>query len=123
MDIVLDAQRAMSKCVRGSRQWHEHLEQLRDEKEAMRAHDRDAIRKAAKDFAATFDVLGIESLIITGMGASARGRAWAGIAAKRALNRSIRAALWGFTQSALTAAFEARGGAVLGAMMAVEAQR
>ena len=113
MDVVLDAQRAMNKCVQGSRQWHEHLEQLRSEKAAMRSRDRDAIRKAAKDFAAMFDVLGLESLNITGMGASARGRAWAGVAAKRGLNRSIRSALWGFTQDTLKAALEARGGTVL----------
>ena len=113
MDAVVRAQRAMSKCVAGSRKWNEERERLGCEKEAMRARDRDAIRKAAKIVAATFDVLGVESLNITGMGASARGRGWSGVAAKRGLNRSIRAALWGFTQHALTAAFEARGGSVL----------
>ena len=113
MDTVLNAQRAMSTYVVDSRKWNDALTKLRHHKAAMRARDRAAIRKAAKTLAGAFDVLGLESLNITGMGASARTWAWAGIAAKRGLNRSIRAALWGFTQDTLTAAFEARGGTVL----------
>ena len=113
LDVVLDAERAMSKCVEGSRKWREHLEVLRKEKAAMRARDHDSIRKAAKRLADLFDLLGLEALNITGMGASARGRAWAGVAAKRGLNRKIRASLWGFTQDTLKVAFEARGGQVV----------
>ena len=113
MEAVLEAQHAMSRCMRGSRQWRTALARLQREKAAMRARDRDAVRKAAKRLAARWDTLGIESLNISGMGASARGRAWSGVAAKRGLNRAIRAALWGFTQTTLANAFEARGGELL----------
>ena len=113
LDTVLESQRAMSKCVTGSRCWSGHLDRLRAAKHAMGNRDRDAVRKGAKALAGAFDVLGLEWLNISGMGMSARGRSWSGVAAKRALNRGIRAALWGVTQGALGAAFEARGGTVL----------
>ena len=104
LGTVLGAQHGMSKCMKGSRQWRGHLERLRAGKRAMVNRDRDAVRKAAKALAAAWDVIGLESLNITGMGASARGRSWGGVAAKRGLNRKIRAALWGFAQDTLTAA-------------------
>ena len=113
LDTALGAQRAMSKCVAGSRRWREQVRRLQTAKHTMGCRDRDAVRKAAKTMASTFDVLGLEHLNIAGMGMSARGRSWVGVGAKRALNRRIRAALWGFTQHALGAALEARGGEVL----------
>ena len=113
LDTALSAQRAMSKCVAGSRRWRDQRGRLQAAKREMGHSDRDAVRKAAKTIAATFDMLGLESLNIAGMGTSARGRSWVGVGAKRALNRRIRAALWGFTQHALGAALEARGGTVL----------
>lgn len=113
LDTALCAQRAMSKCVVGSRRWRDQRGRLQTARRAMGCRDRDAVRKAAKTIASTFDVLGLEHLNIAGMGMSARGRSWSGVGAKRALNRRIRAALWGFTQCALGAALEARGAEVL----------
>ena len=113
LDAALGAQRAMTKCVAGSRRWRNQRGRLQTARRTMGWRDRDAMRKAAKTIASTFDVLGLEHLNIAGMGMSARGRSWVGVAAKRALNRRIRAALWGFTQRALSAALEARGGTVL----------
>ena len=113
LDAALSAQRAMSKCVVGSRRWKSDLARVQAAKHTMGCRDRDAVRKTAKTLATTFDMLGLESLNIAGMGTSARGRSWSGVGAKRALNRRIRAALWGFTQCALGAALEARGGEVL----------
>ena len=47
------------------------------------------------------------------MGASARGRGLGGVAAKQALNRRLRAGLWGFTQTTLANAMEGAGGVAL----------
>ena len=60
-----------------------------------------------------YSVLGLESLNIKGMGTSARARSGTGVGAKRALNRRIRAGLWGFTQTTLANAMEAVGGVAL----------
>ena len=79
----------------------------------MQRRDHDAVRKAARTLAATYDVVGLESLNITCMGASARGRGGTGVAAKRGLNRRIRASLWGFTQNPIANAMEAAGGHAL----------
>ena len=115
LEKALDAQRAMSRCVRGSRQWKDALACLRTQRCAMHNRDHDAVRKSARKIARAYEVLGLESLNIKGMGASARGRGGGGggVAAKRALNRRIRAGLWGFTQTALANAMEAAGGVAL----------
>ena len=47
------------------------------------------------------------------MGTSARGRSDTGVGAKRALNRRIRAGLWGFTRATLANAMEGAGGVAL----------
>ena len=113
LEKALDAQRAMSRCVRGSRQWKDTLACLRTQRCAMHNRDHDAVRKSARKIARAYEVLGVESLNIKGMGASARGRGGGGVAAKRALNRRIRAGLWGFTQTALANAMEAACGVAL----------
>ena len=104
LEKALDAQRAMSGCVRGSRRWKESLECLRTQRCAM--------QKTACEIAREFDVIGLEPLNIRGMGTSARVRGRAGVAAKRALNRRIRAGLWGVTQHAIASAMEAAGAAL-----------
>ena len=71
------------------------------------------MRKSACEIARAYDVLGLESLNIKGMGTSARGRSDTGVGAKRALNRRIRAGLWGFTQTTLANTMEAAGGVAL----------
>ena len=73
----------------------------------MQDRDHDAVRKAARKIARAYTAIGLESLNIKGMGASARGRGGGGVAAKQALNRRIRAGLWGFTQTTLANAMEA----------------
>ena len=107
LEKALKAQRAMSRCVRGSRQWKDTLERLRTQRRAMQDRDHDAVRKASREIARAYTVIGLESLNIKGMGASARGRGHGGVAAKQALNRRIRAGLWGFTQHAIASAMEA----------------
>ena len=79
----------------------------------MRTRDTDAIRRFAKSLAQRFDVVGLESLQIKTMTESARARGVADVERVRRLNRSIRRACWGTTQSAVGAAFEARGSRVL----------
>ena len=113
LEKTLKAQRAMNGCVRGSRRWQSTLQCLRTQRRTMQRRDHDAVRKAARTLAATYDVVGLESLNITGMGASARGRGGTGVAAKRGLNRRIRASLWGFTQNTIANAMEAAGGHAL----------
>ena len=73
LEKALDAQRAMSRCVRGSRQWKDALACLRTQRCAMHNRDHDAVRKSARKIARAYEVLGLESLNIKGMGASARG--------------------------------------------------
>ena len=65
------------------------------------------MRKASREIARVYTAIGLKSLNIKGMGASARGRGHGGVAAKQALNRRIRAGLWGFTQHAIASAMEA----------------
>ena len=101
----------MSQCVKGSREWRRHLKRLREQRRAMQAGDHDAGRKAAREIARAYTAIGLESLNIKGMGASARGHG--GVAAKQALNRRLRAGLWGFTQTTLANAMEAAGGVAL----------
>ena len=113
LEKALKAQRAMSRCVRGSRQWKDTLECVRTQRRAMQHRDHDAVRKSACEMARADDVLGLESLNIKGMGTSARGRSDTGVGAKRALNRRIRAGLWGFTQTTLANAMEGAGGVAL----------
>ena len=113
LEKALKAQRAMNGCVRGSRQWTHNLQCLRAQRQAMQHRDHDAVRKAARAIARTCDVIGLESLNIKGMGASARTRSDTGVAAKRGRNRRIRASLWGFTQSAIANAMQAAGGRAL----------
>ena len=79
----------------------------------MQDRDHDAVRKAARENARAYTAIGLESLNIKGMGASARGRGHGGVAAKQALNRRIRAGLWDFTQTTLANAMEASGGVAL----------
>ena len=79
----------------------------------MQDRDHDAVRKAARKIARAYTAIGLESLNIKGMGASARGRGGGGVAAKQALNRRIRAGLWGFTQTTLANAMEAACGVAL----------
>ena len=83
LEKALKAQRAMNGCVRGSRQWTHNLQCLRAQRQAMQHRDHDAVRKAARAIARTCDVIGLESLNIKGMGASARTRSDTGVAAKR----------------------------------------
>ena len=113
LDKALKAQREMSGCVRGSRRWRGNLQCLRTQRRAMQRRDHDAVRKAARNIARTYDVIGLESLNIKGMGTSARARSDTGVAAKRALNRRIRAGLWGFTQTAIANAMQSTGGLAL----------
>ena len=65
-------QRAMSRCVRGSRQWKNNLERLRTQRRAMHDRDRDhdAVRKAAREIARAYHVIALESLNIKGTGSS-----------------------------------------------------
>ena len=123
LEKALKAQRAMSGCVRGSRQWKDNLECLRTQRRAMQHRDHDAVRKSACEIARAYDVLGLESLNIKGMGSSARARSDTGVGAKRALNRRIRAGLWGFTQTTLANAMEAAGGVALRAGHGLEPHR
>ena len=51
LEKALKAQRAMSRCVRGSRQWKNDLERLRTQRRAMQDRDHDAVRKAAREIA------------------------------------------------------------------------
>ena len=113
LEKALKAQRGMSQCVKGSREWRRHLKRLREQRRAMQAGDHDAVRKAAREIARAYTAIGLESLNIKGMGTSARGRGHAGVGAKRALNRRIRAGLWGFTQHAIANAMEAAGAVAL----------
>ena len=89
------------------------LECLRTQRRAMQHRDHDAVRKSAREIARAYSVLGLESLNIKGMGTSARGRSDTGVGAKRALNRRIRAGLWGFTQTTLANAMEGAGAVAL----------
>ena len=73
VDVVVNTQRGMSKCVRGSRQWRACREHLRKEKRRTRSHDHNVVRKASKTVTGRFDVIGHESLKIAGMRASAKG--------------------------------------------------
>ena len=74
LDKALKAQREMSGCVRGSRRWRGNLQCLRTQRRAMQRRDHDAVRKAARNIARTYDVIGLESLNIKGMGTSARAQ-------------------------------------------------
>ena len=85
LEKALKAQRGMSQCVKGSRQWGRHLKRLREQRRAMQAGDHDAVRKAAREIARAYTAIGLESLNIKGMGTSARGRSDTGVGAKRAL--------------------------------------
>ena len=69
LEKALKAQRAMSRCVRGSRQWKNNLERLRTQRRAMQDRDHDAVRKAAREIARAYNVIALESLNIKGMGA------------------------------------------------------
>ena len=119
---ALDAHRGKSRCVKDSREWRRHLTRLREQRRAMAARDHDAVRKAAREIARAYSAIGLASLNIKGMGASARGPGHTGVAAKRALNRHLRAALWGFTQCALANAMEATGGLAL-KLLAMDSSR
>ena len=90
LEKALKAQRAMSGCVRGSRQWKDNLECLRTQRRAMQHRDHDAVHKTACEIAQTYSVLGLESLNIKGMGTSARARSDTGVGAKRALKSLSR---------------------------------
>ena len=113
LEKALKAQRGMSQCVKGSREWRRHLKCLREQRRAIQAGDHDAVRKAAREIARAYTAIGLESLNIKGMRTRARGRGHAGVGAKRALNRRIRAGLWGFTQHAIANAMEAAGALAL----------
>ena len=73
VDVVLNTQRGMSKCLRGARRWRACREHLREEKRRIRSHDHDVGRKASKTVSARLDVLGHESVKIGGRDASAKG--------------------------------------------------
>ena len=110
IERCLKAHKTMNQCKQGSRQWTQSLDGLRAERRGMRHRDRNAVRKFARALAHEFNVVGLEGLNISGMGASARARASTAVAAKQALNRKIRASLWGFTQHAIASAMESAGG-------------
>ena len=113
LERTVAAQNQMNACVRNSRKWRAARKTVRGEHAAIRARDRDAIRKFAGSLARTFDVAGFESLQIKTMTESARARGVADVEQVQRLNRSIRRACWGVTQDAAAAAFEARGGRTL----------
>ena len=76
----------------------------------MTGRDRDTVRKAAARHAKHYDVTALEDVRSRPMSTSARARGRPGVEAKRALNRKIRNALWGFTQRAVASAVETAGG-------------
>ena len=113
LERAVAAQGRMNTCVKGSRQWRDELDTVQAAHAAMRARDRDTIRKFACWLAQRFDVAGFESLQIKTMTESAKARGIADVEQVQQLNRSIRRACWGITQDAAAAAFEARGGKTL----------
>ena len=69
LEKALKAQRAMSGCVRGSRQWKDNLQCLRTQRRAMHNRDHDAVRKSrAQDCTGLRPSIGVESLNIKGHG-------------------------------------------------------
>ena len=110
---VLDAQKAMARCSRGSRGWRRAQGRLQGAHRTIAARDCDTIGKCARRIAREFDVLGMEGLKATPMRASARGGRGIGVAAKRRLNHRIARARWGMWRTALESAFEAEGGCVV----------
>ena len=112
LERAVAAQGRMNGCVNGSRKWRDERETMRAAHAAMRAQDRDAIRKFGCWLAQHFDVADFESLQIKTMTESAKARGVADVEQVQRLNRTIRRACWGITQDA-TAAVEARGGRAL----------
>jgi putative transposase len=113
LEKAIETQRHMSRCHKGSRRWNTLLDRLRHLRRTMTARDHDSVRKAGRELALRWNILGLESLPIVTMGASAKGRGGINVNAKTALNKSIRRALWGFAKKTVEAAFESAGGAVI----------
>ena len=109
----VEHQRQMARCEKGSRKWSDALGKLRGGCQDIRNADHDAIRKATRELALMWDVLGLETLRVVAMGTSARARGRPGVSAKSALNRKLRRALWGFTRATLETAFETAGGEIV----------
>ena len=113
LERAVAAQGRMNACVKGSRKWRDELDAMQTAHAAMRARDRDAIRKFACWLAQWFDVAGFESLQIKTMTESAKARGVADVEQVQRLNRSIRRSCWRVTQDAAGAALNARGGRAL----------
>ena len=70
----VEHQRQIARCEKGSKKWSNTLEKLRGDCQDIRNANRDTIRKATRELALMWDVLGLETLLIATMGTSTRAR-------------------------------------------------
>lgn len=109
---LVDAQRALSRCKRGSNRRRRVRAQVAAIHAKVARQRLDHAHKVAADLVTRYDVICYESLQIDNMSRSARGtlaEPGTNVAQKAGLNRSILHAGWGVFLSILTAKAESAG--------------